>query len=121
MMMPQLEIAFRGMETSEFVERNVQEHVERLSKLSERLLSCRVLIEAPSHHHTHGAKFHVRVDLHLPGEHIIIDRDPGRDMAHSNAYVAIADAFHAAKRRIEESARRRRSDRHREAPEPEGT
>jgi hypothetical protein len=110
-MIPQTDVAFRGMERSEFVEQEVKDHVERLTRSGVKLVSCRVLLEAPSRHHAHGIPFHIRIEMHMPGELVVIDRDPGRDdESHTDAHVALADAFHCARRKLEERARRQREE-----------
>ena len=48
----------------------------------------------------------VRIDLTVPGEEIVIGREPGHDHAHEDVYVAIRDAFDAAKRQLQDHARR---------------
>jgi ribosome-associated translation inhibitor RaiA len=103
-----LDITFRGMESSDFVTRNIREHADKLE-------SCRVVVQAPSQHHHHGQPFHVRLEIHIPGEAIIVDREPGRPLqAHEDVYVAIHDAFHTARRRLEENVRKKREERRRE-------
>jgi len=109
-----VDITFRGMDSSEFVARNIREHAEKLSQIVTDLTGFRVVVEAPSQHHNHGQPFHVRLEVHIPGEDIVIDRDPGRPMpSHEDVYIAINDAFHAARRRLEEHVRKRREERRR--------
>jgi putative sigma-54 modulation protein len=110
-----VDITFRGMDSSDFVARNIEEHVEKLSQVMTDVQSCRVVVEAPSQHHHHGQPFHVRLELNVAGEAVVVDRDPGRPpQAHEDVYVAIHDAFHTARRRIEEAVRKRREERRRE-------
>jgi ribosome-associated translation inhibitor RaiA len=110
-----VDITFRGMDSSEFVARNIEEHVEKLGQVLTDVQSCRVVVEAPSQHHHHGQPFHVRLEFFIAGEPIVIDREPGRPLeAHEDVYVAIHDAFHTARRRIEELVRRRREERRRD-------
>ena len=103
------------MESSDFVARNIREHADKLVQVMTDVLSCRVVVQAPSQHHHHGQPFHVRLELRLAGEDIVIDREPGRPLqAHEDVYVAIHDAFHAARRRLEENVRKKREERRRE-------
>ena len=112
--MTAIEIVFRGMESSEFVEKSVRAHADHLIELAPEIVRCRVVLQAPTPHHTHGQPFHVRLELHVPGDDIVIDRDPGRgEKAHTDVYVAITDAFHGARRQIEERSRKRREERRR--------
>ncbi len=54
---------------------------------------------------TIGWRFHVKLDLTVPGYEIAVSRDPERDPKHQDVYVALADAFRAARRRLSEHAR----------------
>jgi cold shock CspA family protein len=52
--------------------------------------------------------YHVRIDLTVPGDELVVSRDPGKDQAHEDVYVAIRDAFDAARRQLEDHARQQR-------------
>lgn len=71
-------------------------------------MSCRVLVEFVNKRHRQGNLFHVRVDLKVPGEEIVVARTAGDNHAHENVYVAIRDAFLAVERQLKDYARRRR-------------
>lgn len=112
-----LEVTFRGLDSSPTVEANVHERVEKLERFCDEIIGCRVMIEAPHRHHHKGNIYHVRIDLTLPGKEIVIKRDPKRDQAHEDIYVALRDAFDAARRRVEDYVRRRRQHvKHHETP-----
>ncbi len=106
-----IDITFRGMDSSEFVRADAQARAAELMELSPEIVGCRVVIEAPTAHHHHGQPFHVRVHLQIPGNDVVIDKDPVRDAeAHADVYVALNDAFQAARRRLEELGRKRREE-----------
>ena len=97
-----LEISYKNMGSSESLERQVRERFAQLEKIYDRLISCRVVIEkAPEE----GKTFHVRVDMVAPGRELVVRRDPGDNRAHSDAHVAIRDAFDAARRQLQDHAR----------------
>lgn len=96
------------MPPSEAIERNIREKADKLESFCEKIMGCRVLVEAPHRHHRKGKLYHVRIDLTLPGGEIVINREPSRHAAHKDAYVAIRDAFVAARRKLQDFARRRR-------------
>jgi cold shock CspA family protein len=60
-----------------------------------------------------GKLFAVHVDITVPGKELVVNR-----VEHEDLYVAVRDAFDAAKRQLEEHARKRRGDikTHTEAP-----
>lgn len=104
-------ITFLKMENSEFVAAKAQEHAEKLMKLAPEIVSCRVVIEAPTTHHNHGQPFHVRLQLEVPGKDLVVDRGTGHaPQAHEDVYVALHDAFDVARRQIEERHRMRREE-----------
>ena len=75
-----------------------------------RIVSCRVLIEAPHRHHQQGRLYRVRIEIGVPGEHIVVGRSPDEDSAHADPHVAVRDAFRAAKRQLEDHVGRLRPD-----------
>jgi ribosomal subunit interface protein len=103
------QITFRNMEPSEAMEQNIRERAEKLDRFHDQIMSCRVMVEAQHRHHHQGNVYHVRIDLTVPGEELVVSRDPGRDHAHEDVYVAIRDAFDAARRQLEDAGRRHRS------------
>jgi len=104
-----LQITFRNMQPSEVMEQNIRERAEKLDLFCDQIMSCRVVVEAQHKHHQQGNVFHVRIDLTVPGDELAVSRDPGKDHAHEDVYVAIRDAFDAARRQLEDFGRRRRS------------
>lgn len=68
-------------------------------------MSCRVVVEMPHKHQQQGKQFSVRIDLGVAGGEIVINRDHAEDV-----YVALRDAFDAAKRQVQEYARKMRGD-----------
>jgi ribosomal subunit interface protein len=105
-----LQITFRNVAQSDLIESYVRERAESLDKFADWIIGCRVVIESPHRRHRQGQIFHVRVEVAVPGEDINIHRDPAAKHAHEDVFVAIRDAFAAARRRLQDAARRRRGD-----------
>ncbi len=101
-----VQISFRGMESSPSVEAQVRSRAEELQQFSDRISACRVMLEAAHRHHRQGMIYHVRVDLAVPGGRLVVGREPGEDHAHEDLHVAIRDAFDAARRRLQDHMRR---------------
>ena len=116
-----VEIHFRGMDRSAAIEARVREKAAWLETFHDRIGSCRVVVEAPHRHHHKGQLYTVRVDVTVPGAEVVVDRAPAEDHAHEDVYVAIRDAFDAARRRLEDQARRRRGEVKAHATAPSGT
>ncbi len=105
-----LQITYRHMESSPAVEADIRERVDALERFCGRIVSCRVVVEAPHHHHRKGSLFHVRIDLRLPHGEVVSSHDHQGAHAHEDIYVALRDAFHAARRQLEDEVRRLRGD-----------
>lgn len=110
-----LQISFRNTDPSPAVETRIRERAESLERFSDRITSCRVIVERNHRHHHQGNLYHVRVDLRVPGNQIVASREHGDRHAHEDVYVAVRDAFDAAERQLEDHVRRQRPDHSTEA------
>jgi ribosomal subunit interface protein len=106
-----VQITYRGMESSATLDDAVREKAAKLEQFHPRITSCRVVIEQTARHKTKGKEFVVRVDLTAPGAEIAVNRDHAEDV-----YVALRDAFDAARRKLEDFAREQRGEVKRHAP-----
>lgn len=102
------EVAFRRVERRPGVQAEVAAQVEKLERFCRRILHCRVMVEAPHPRHRQGNVHHVRIDLSVPGRKIVVKRDPPAHQAHEELGLAIRDAFHSARRRLEDYVRESR-------------
>ena len=100
-----LQITIRGIEHSEALETHIRDKADKLDEFFDRIMSCRVVVEVPHKHHQQGKHFNVRLDIGVPGSEIVVNRDHAEDV-----YVALRDAFDAAKRQLEDYARKIRGD-----------
>jgi ribosomal subunit interface protein len=95
------------MEKSDAVEARIREKAEKkFERYAGLITSCRVVVEAPNRNHVHGGCFDVRIDIHVPGEELVVTRS-ANNPAHTDVYVAIRDAFDAAGRQLDDHARRK--------------
>jgi len=69
-----------------------------------------VTVESPHQHRHQGNLFDVRIDITAPDTEIVIERAHPRDHAHEDPYVALRDAFRAARRKLQDYERARRGD-----------
>ena len=103
-----LQLQFRNLEPSAAIEAAVRKHVDKLQYFNGDIISCRVAIESPHKHQYKGKLYHVVVDVRVPGKEIVVSRTPDDQQAHEDVYVAIRDAFDAARRQIQDYVRIRR-------------
>ena len=97
-----LQIIFRNIPPSEAVEAKVRERAQKMAKFADNIMACRVTVEAPHKHQHKGSTYQIRIDVTVPGNEIVVSRDPGLNHAHENVYVAIRDAFNALRRQLED-------------------
>ena len=128
-----LQITFKNMDASDTVETHIREAAQKLDMFCDEIMGCRVLVELPHQHHRKGTLYHVRIDLTVPGAEFVIKRAPRRVTdtpsrfhkapdeaeleesrelskyaAHDDIQLSIRDAFDAARRKLQDYARRRR-------------
>src|SRR3990172_692091 len=65
-------ITFRGMDRSEALESEIHARIARLETYYRSIMGCRVLVELAQRHHEAGNRYHVRIDLTVPGEEIVV-------------------------------------------------
>lgn len=100
-----LQITWRDIPPSEAVEADIREKAEKLELFYGHVVSCRVVVEAPHAHHHKGKLYRLHIEIRVPGREIHVNRDPAQHHAHEDIYVAIRDAFDAARRQLQEHAR----------------
>lgn len=103
-----LKIAFEdGLEPSDALRSRIEREAEKLEQFSSHIIGCRVTVGKLSARHRQGDLFQVRLQLVLPaGAEVVADRNPGTDHAHEDPFVAVRDAFAAARRRLQDRERR---------------
>lgn len=97
-----VQITFRNLESSEFIEAQVQARIGELEQYFDHIVGCRVLLEAPHQSKTKGKLYNVKVYLDVPGDTIVVTRNHPKDGAHEEFEVALRDAFNATRRRLKE-------------------
>jgi ribosome-associated translation inhibitor RaiA len=84
--------------------------MESLERYFARITACHVFIAEPHKHHRRGNLYSVRIDLNVPGEELVINREHAQSHAHEDPYLAVRDAFHSLRRVLEDYVRRTRGD-----------
>ncbi len=111
-------IAFEGIAPSDSIKDRIYSEIEKLERFFGRITACRVVVSKPQKRHRHGDLYSVAIYLTLPsGKEVVASRNPSKDHAHEDIYVAIRDAFKAARRQLQDEARKMRGDvKHHEGP-----
>jgi ribosomal subunit interface protein len=108
-----LQITARNFDLPETFREDIHKKAENLDKYYDQIMRCRIVVEVPHHHRREGALYNVRIDMTVPGTELVIKHEPNKDIN-----VAIRDAFDAARRQLEDFARKQRDDvkHHEETP-----
>lgn len=98
-----LQITFRNVTVSETLESYIRQRVAKLDDICTTIISCRVVLEAPHKHKHKGHLYHVSIDLTIPRETIVVNREPGLHQAHEDMHVVVRDAFDAVQHQLREA------------------
>ena len=100
-------IIFKGMDPSEAGRVEVRAWLDRLGPLTTPMIAGQVVIEAIDEGRRDDRRYHVRMELTMPEGVVTIGPDHPSNGAHEDVYVAIRNAFRAARRQLEISAQAR--------------
>jgi cold shock CspA family protein len=102
-----LRITCSGVVAGQALRSRIHREAEKLDRFARQILACRVIVTGASHRHHQGNLYAVRLQISIPhGQDIVVDRNPDSDHAHEDPYVAVRDAFNAARRRLQDRERR---------------
>jgi ribosome-associated translation inhibitor RaiA len=104
------QIIWQNLTPSDASEAKIRKHIAKLEKFTDRPIGCRVVIEVPHRHHHQGNMYHIQINLTVPGDELVVNRQPPEQQTHQDLDVAIRDAFESAERQLKEYARQRRGE-----------
>jgi ribosomal subunit interface protein len=100
-----LQITVRNLDLTEAFKEEIQKKAEKLDKFYDQIMRCRVVVEVPHRHSREGILYKVHIHMTVPGTELAVERELADDLE-----VAIRDAFDAARRKLEDFARKQRGD-----------
>lgn len=120
------QISYRSVPPSSELDRLIQDEASKLARFFDRIVSCRVLVEPAHRRHRQGSPFHIRIELGVPGDQLVVSHTadtrpapPANDEErarrskalehephHKDPALAVRDAFHKLERRVAEYAAR---------------
>jgi ribosome-associated translation inhibitor RaiA len=118
-----VQITFRNTPASQSLDTLIREKVSNLETFYAGIVGCRVFVEVPHRHHRGGNPIHVRVDLTVPGNELVVTHEAnlhGTPNEAEGAAVAIREAFDIARRQLQEFGQRQRGDVKNHAVPPRG-
>jgi ribosomal subunit interface protein len=110
-----LHITLRHLPPSPALEAKIEHSVQRLERLHDNITGCRVVIEAPAGQRG-GAPFIIKIDLTVPGRTLCVDTARAQKPSHTDAYVALHDAFATLEQQLLQHDKQRVATRRRAAP-----
>ena len=108
-----VEIVFHNMQVSPTVEAEIRDRVDKLDKLYNHLVSCRVSVELLHRRHQTGNMYDVHIEMRVPGEDIVVSHEPhhARDrFVDPDVMVTLRSAFKIAERRLVDFKEKQRGD-----------
>ncbi len=94
-----LEVTFHNMKSSPELEALVRERADRLEKSYDHIIGCRVTIELQNHTHRTGNIPDVIIELHVPGETLIVNHQHSMG---GDAFTSVHKAFDAVGQQLKE-------------------
>jgi cold shock CspA family protein/ribosome-associated translation inhibitor RaiA len=131
-------ITFRGIDPSVALEAEIRTRIGKLQTYYRPIMGCHVLVELAERHHETGNRYHVRIDVTVPGEEIVVaheaslhataqdidaekaTKEAEPDPERKHARVAVREAFDIARRRLQDYGRRQRGTVKAPARQPRG-
>ncbi|MBS2014384.1 MAG: ribosome-associated translation inhibitor RaiA [Deltaproteobacteria bacterium] len=101
-----VQLTYRDFPSSPAVTEHVERRAAKLETYSDRLMTCHVVVEQPHRHSRHGQKFHVRIDMHVPGRELVVSKTSASSTL--DLHATIDEAFGEAERVLEDHVRERR-------------
>lgn len=96
-----LEIAFKGIEHTDEVEALIREEADKLDRVCNYLMSCRVAVERRQQHQEVGNPYRVRINMTVPpGHELVVKREPSKGDMHDPLPIVIKHAFTSAARQL---------------------
>lgn len=99
------EIVGRNFDLRESMRTEILERIEGLEKFFDKIISCKVKVEAIRKSESAPHAFSVAINLAVPNATIVVNRPPRADLGN-----AVREAFDAAKRDLEDYVRKLRGD-----------
>lgn len=100
-----LQVTSRGVELGSGTEELIRSHADKLERYYTHIMGVRVMVEVPQRQMGEPIVYNVHIDITVPGGEVVVKRQAQPEML-----TAIQRAFDAARRRLQDYARRQRGD-----------
>jgi len=104
-----MKISFKGIEHTDEIEALIRDEGDKLDRVCNYLISCRVAVEKPQRHQEVGNPYRVRIDMTVPpGHELVVRREPSKGDMHDPLDIVIKRAFAAAARQLQKLVEQQR-------------
>lgn len=100
-----LQIAARGVELDDVTETLIRQYADKFDHYYDRIMGIRVMVEVPQRRMGEPIMYNVRFDITVPGGEVLVKRQANPELR-----TAVQRAFEAARRRLQDYARRQRGE-----------
>jgi cold shock CspA family protein len=119
-MKTQPHIVYRGFGPSPALTQRINEELQDLERIWDRITGCHVSLEQPHRHKRHGKHFLAKIELFVPGKVLTVGRDPAEHPGFEDPYAAVNEAFDMLRRQLREYVREKRGHAKHHARQPAG-
>jgi putative sigma-54 modulation protein len=105
-----LQVTFRGIAHSDALATHLQQRVDRLERIFDRIVSCHVVVGLESHHH-HGNRCRITIHLGLPEHELVVNDAPDEARMFEEATAKADRAFDDAESQLKHWVGRRHEHR----------
>ena len=95
-----LQITIRDFLQTEAIKTHIEKKAKSLTKFFNKIISFKIVVEQPKRHLHDGKLYSVSIDISVPHQEIVVNHVLNKDV-----YIAIRDAFNAAKRQVRDTRR----------------
>lgn len=116
-------ITYRGLAGIDWLNADIERRAARLARYYPMIATCRLAVGFANKRHENGNRYHIRIDVTVPGERIVVSHEAKLggsertdataatkrmelDRGRRHVTVAVREAFDAARRRLQDYRRR---------------
>ena len=100
-----LQLTCRNIAAADGIEDVVRSHLTELEQIFDRLTACNVTIEADRHRPGQGTRYRVHILMLMPNHDVVVRREPPDGNKHEDLKLALREAFHSARRQLQDHVR----------------
>lgn len=105
------EISYRDVSRSDWIDDYINRYVEKLDRLCDDIVACRIAIERVQHHKEKGNPYRVRVEVTLPKKKdLVADKRGAVGDPHVQLRPIIRQAFEAMEKQLKKHMEKRRGE-----------